>query len=71
MNSVIPTFRGLKVFVQFPNTSPSGKRVDSDYSLARKIPNSGKKRHPRNVGVDTCLATVILRQFLETTPLPL
>jgi hypothetical protein len=47
------TFRGWKVFPEFPNTSPSGKRVDSDDLFPRKLLNSGKKRHPRNVRVDT------------------
>jgi hypothetical protein len=34
-NLVDPTFRGCKVFAQFPNTSPSGKRVDSDDPVPR------------------------------------
>jgi hypothetical protein len=52
-NPANPTLRGCKVFPEFPNTSPSGKRVDSDDPIPRKLSNSGKKRHPRNVGVDT------------------
>jgi hypothetical protein len=34
-NLADPTFRGCKVFAQFPNTSPSGKRVDSDGPIPR------------------------------------
>jgi hypothetical protein len=51
-NPVNPTFRGCKIFPEFPNTSPSGKRVDSDNSIPQKLSDSGKKRHPRNIGVD-------------------
>jgi hypothetical protein len=40
-------------FPKFPNTSPSGKRVDSNDPIPRKSQNFSKKRHPRNVGVDT------------------
>jgi hypothetical protein len=40
-------------FPEFPNTSPSGKRVHSDDPIPRKSQNFSKKRHPRNVGVDT------------------
>jgi hypothetical protein len=50
-----PTFRGCKVFAQFPNTRPSGKRVDSEDLIPQKLSNAGKKRHPQNVGVDTRL----------------
>jgi hypothetical protein len=51
--SANPTFWGWKVFPEFPNTSPSGKRVDPDDLFPRKLLNSGKKCHPRNVDVDT------------------
>jgi hypothetical protein len=40
-------------FPEFPNTSPSGKRVDSDDPIPRKSWNFSKKRHPWNVGGDT------------------
>jgi hypothetical protein len=40
-------------FPEFPNTSPSGKRVDSDDPIPRTFQNFSKKRHPRNVGGDT------------------
>jgi hypothetical protein len=36
-------------FPEFPNTSPSGKRVDSDDPIPRTFQNFSKKRHPRNV----------------------
>jgi hypothetical protein len=38
---------------EFPNTSPSGKRVDSDNPIPQTFQNFSKKRHPRNVGGDT------------------
>jgi hypothetical protein len=53
MNFDNPTFRGWQSSSKFPNTSPSGKRVDSDDPFPRKPLNLGKKRHPRSVGVDT------------------
>jgi hypothetical protein len=40
-------------FSEFPNTGPSGKRVDSDDPIPRTFQNFSKKRHPRNVGGDT------------------
>jgi hypothetical protein len=40
-------------FPEFPNTSPSGKRVDSNDPIPRKSQNFSKKRHARNVGGDT------------------
>jgi hypothetical protein len=40
-------------FSEFPNTSPSGKRDDSDDPIPRKSLNFSNKRHPRNVGGDT------------------
>jgi hypothetical protein len=40
-------------FPKFPNTSPSGKRVDSDDPIPRTFQNFSQKRHPRNVGGDT------------------
>jgi hypothetical protein len=40
-------------FPEFPNTSPSGKRVDSDDQIPRTFRKFSKKRHPRNVGGDT------------------
>jgi hypothetical protein len=40
-------------FPEFPNTSPSRKRVDSDDPIPRTIQNFSKKRDPRNVGGDT------------------
>jgi hypothetical protein len=35
-NSATPTFWGWKLFPQFPNTSPSGKQVDSDDPFPQK-----------------------------------
>jgi hypothetical protein len=52
-NFIIPDVSRVTGFPEFPNTSPSGKRVDSDDPIPRKSQNFGKKRHPRNVGVDT------------------
>jgi hypothetical protein len=40
-------------FLEFPNTSPSGKRVDSDDPIPRIFRKFSKKRHPQNVGGDT------------------
>jgi hypothetical protein len=40
-------------FPKFPNTSPSGKRVDSDDPIPQIFRKFSKKRHPRNVGGDT------------------
>jgi hypothetical protein len=53
MNFDSPTLRGWQGFTKFPNTSPSGKRVDSDDPFPRKPLNLGKKCHPQSVGVDT------------------
>jgi hypothetical protein len=39
-------------FPEFPNTSPSGKRVDPTIRF-HENQNFGIKRHPRNVGGDT------------------
>jgi hypothetical protein len=39
-------------FPEFPNTSPSGKRVDSNDPIPRTF-HFSKKRHPRNVEGDT------------------
>jgi hypothetical protein len=36
-NPANPTFRGCKVFPEFPNTSLSGKRVDSDDPIPRNF----------------------------------
>jgi hypothetical protein len=58
-NSANPTFRGYKVFAQFPNTSPSGKRVDSDDPIPRKLLNFGKK----NVTLGTSEWTRVLRKI--------
>jgi hypothetical protein len=53
MNFGNPTFWGCKTFTQFLNTSPSGKRFDSDDPVPQKLLNFGKKHHPQNVRVDT------------------
>jgi hypothetical protein len=66
------TFRGWTVFDQFPNTSPSGKRVDSDDPIPRIKPRISVK----NVTLGTSewtrvpwkLATVVSRRFLRATP---
>jgi hypothetical protein len=62
-------------FPEFPNTSPSGKRVDSDDPIPRKSQNFSKKRHPRNVGVDTRPPEISQRsnrgEFLKLPPSPL
>jgi hypothetical protein len=39
-------------FPEFPNTSPSGKRVDSDDLIPQTFQKLSKKHHPRNVGGD-------------------
>jgi hypothetical protein len=69
--SISPKFRGCKVFIQFPNTSPSGKRVDSDDPFPRiilRIPVKTSPSERRSVHAPLKRTTVILRQFLETTP---
>jgi hypothetical protein len=58
LKSCITNFINLDVsrvtgFSEFPNTSPSGKRVDSDDLIPRTFRNFSKKRHPPNVGGDT------------------
>jgi hypothetical protein len=58
LKSCITNFINLDVsrvtgFYEFPNTSPSGKRVDSDDPIPQTFQNFSKKRHPRNVGGDT------------------
>jgi hypothetical protein len=62
-------------FSEFPNTSPSGKRVDSDDPIPRKSLNFSKKRHPRNVGGDTRPPETSQRSnrgvFTELPPSPL
>jgi hypothetical protein len=59
-------------FPEFPNTSPSGKRVDSDDLIPRIFRKSSKKRHPRNVGGDTRRPEALERldrgRFRGTTP---
>jgi hypothetical protein len=61
-------------FPEFPNTSPLGKRVDSDVPIPRKSQNFSKKRHPRNVGVDTRPPEISQRsnrgEFLKLPPRP-
>jgi hypothetical protein len=75
MNFDNSTFRGCKCFIELPNTSPSGKWVDSDDPFPRKLSNFGKKCHPRNVGVDTCPPENSQRSnrgdFLKLPPLAL
>jgi hypothetical protein len=60
-------------FPEFPNTRPSGKRVDSDDPIPRTFRKFSKKRHPRNVGGDTCHPETLQRsnrgRFRGTTPL--
>jgi hypothetical protein len=60
-------------FPKFPNTSPSGKRVDSDDPIPRILRKFSKKRHPRNVGGDTRRPGALERlnrgRFRGTTPL--
>jgi hypothetical protein len=62
-------------FPEFPNTSPSGKRVDSDDPIPRTFRNFSKKRHPRNVGGDTRHPATSQRSnrgtFAELPPSPL
>jgi hypothetical protein len=61
-------------FPDFPNTSPSGKRVDSDNPIPRKSKNFSKKRHHRNVGVDMCPPEISQQstrgEFLKLPPPP-
>jgi hypothetical protein len=61
-------------FPEFPNTSPSGKRVDSDDPIPWTFWKFGKKCHPRNVGGDTRRPETLQRsdrgQFRGTTPPP-
>jgi hypothetical protein len=60
---------------EFPNTSPSGKRVDSDDPIPRKSQNFSKKRHAQNVGGDTRPPETSQRSnrgvFVELPPSPL
>jgi hypothetical protein len=62
-------------FPEFPNTSPSGQRVDSDDPIPRTFQKFSKKRHPRNVGVDTRHPENLQRSnrgaFAELPPSPL
>jgi hypothetical protein len=59
-------------FPEFPNTSPSGKRVDSDDRIPRIFRKFSKKRHPRNVGGNTRRPETLKRlnrgRFRGTTP---
>jgi hypothetical protein len=75
MNFDTPTLRGWRDFTEFPNNSPSGKRVDSDDPFPRKPLNLGKKCHPRNVGVDTRPPEISQRSnrggFLKLPPAPI
>jgi hypothetical protein len=61
-------------FPDFPNTSPSGKRVDSDNPIPRKSKNFSKKTSPserRSGHVSSRnLATIDSRRVLETAPPP-
>jgi hypothetical protein len=71
--SLNSTFRGWRVFSEFPNTSPSGKRVDSDDPIPQTFRKFSKKRHPRNVGGDTRRPETLQRsdrgRVCGTTPL--
>jgi hypothetical protein len=74
MNSATLIFRGWKVFAQFPNTSPSGKRVVFDdlfpwtiFRISVKNVTLGTSEWTR-VPPWKC-AKVISRRFLESTPL--
>jgi hypothetical protein len=80
LKSCITNFINLDVsrvtsFYEFPNTSPSGKRVDSDDPIPRTFRNFSKKRHPRNVGGDTRHPETSQRSnrgtFAELPPSPL
>jgi hypothetical protein len=59
-------------FPEFPNSSPSGKLVDSDDPIPRILRKFSKKRHPRNVGGDTRRPETLERLdrggFRGTTP---
>jgi hypothetical protein len=59
-------------FPEFPNTSPSGKRVDSDDPIPWVFRKFSKKRHPRNVRGDTRRPETLERldrgRFRGTTP---
>jgi hypothetical protein len=62
-------------FTEFPNTSPSGKWVDSDNPFPQTLLNIGKKtshleRRSEHASSEK-LATVESRRFLETTPPPI
>jgi hypothetical protein len=62
-------------FPEFPNTSPSRKRVDSDDPIPRIFRKFSKKHHPRNVGGDTRRPETLERfdrgRFRGTIPPPL
>jgi hypothetical protein len=62
-------------FLEFPNTSPLGKRVNSDDPIPRKSQNFSKKRHPQNVRVVTRPPEISQRsnrcEFLKLPPSPL
>jgi hypothetical protein len=62
-------------FPEFPNTSPSGKQVDSDDPIPRTFRSFSKKRHPRNIGGDTRHPETSQRSnrgtFAELPPSPL
>jgi hypothetical protein len=66
---------GDKFFPEFPNTSPSGKRVDFDDPIRPKTLKFSKKTSPskRQSGHASSgnLATVGSRRVLEMPPLPL
>jgi hypothetical protein len=67
-----PNVSRVMGFPEFPNTSPSGKRVDSDDPIPRLFRKFSKKRHPRNVGGDTRRTETLKRlsrgRFRGTTP---
>jgi hypothetical protein len=78
LKSCITNFINLDVsrvtgFYEFPNTSPSGKRVDSDDFIPRTFQNFSKKLHPQNVGGDTRHPETLQRlnrgAFAELPPL--
>jgi hypothetical protein len=71
-NFVILNVSRVTGFPEFPNTSPSGKLVDSDDPIPRICRKFTKKCHPRNVGRDTRRPGTLERldrgRFRETTP---
>jgi hypothetical protein len=66
------TFRGWRVFLNSPTVAPRGSGLTPTIRFHEYFGNLVKKRHPRNVGGDTCRPETLEQlgrgRFRGTTP---